>query len=606
MENFKETIKDHAYNQGIICGESHVDELEGIVTNEPKNNKYETVKFHKLNIFPYYLIGKVISKFDFSGTNKYLNGVGMLIAPDIVLTVAHNLCHMSNKDEILITKRVLFFAAAHGDFNLFEPVKSINTYIPENYINALKTDNREEQLYNDWGLIFLSAPIGNYVTQILDVDRSSNYIKLVDGLYSFFVNNENLNLSALTKIAQSEKISIVGYTEYKENYKNNTAYKFIKNFNKNIDESELNEAGKININININTSETEGLISSSRYYKNTEKKNTGVQGIDYIVLGNEEYNRDFDNSDADKLIMCESKGFLKMDEEFGLKSIRYRISTYKGQSGSPIFIRSRLISEKDSNMKVKPSYIYKFIGLHSRRGPSSEDKFYESEKLNNLTENLMTCETTEKSDISKNEIIKQNGICDYNIALSIMGESIRDIRTIVSRTNREICKTLIKTDFVSTRILLNTDIKVNGVFKKNLPLSTLFNFGSKIFNVPKEYILLKEIASGSDIPNIHNYNFDQNKKLTEIIKEDEEILTLELMLNIKKYGEFMSNTIIQKFLENYDLEEKQLKTDFQKYMKKLFHSIFQEITSFENNLPTYGKLFKKIRKMILSKLGIHS
>ena len=388
MENFKETIKDYAYNQGIICGESHVDELEGIVTNEPKNNKYETVKFHKLNIFPYYLIGKVISKFDFSGTNKFLNGVGILIAPDVVLTVAHNLCHMSNKDEILLTKRVLFFAAAHGDFNLFEPVKSINTYIPENYINALKTDNREEQLYNDWGLIFLSAPIGNYITQILDVDRSSNYIKLIDGLYSFFVNNENLNLPALTKIAQSDKISIVGYTEYKENYKNNTAYKFIKNFNKNIDESELNEAGKININININTSETEGLISSSRYYKNTEKKNSGVQGIDYIVLGNEEYNRDFDLNDADKLIMSESKGFLKNDEELSLKSIRYRISTYKGQSGSPIFIRSRLISEKDPNMKTKPSYIYKFIGLHSRRGPSSEDKFYESEKLNNLTEIL--------------------------------------------------------------------------------------------------------------------------------------------------------------------------------------------------------------------------
>jgi hypothetical protein len=601
MENFK----DNAYNQGIICGENHVDELEGIITNEPMNNKYETVKFHKLNIFPYYLIGKVISKFDFSGTNKYLNGVGMLIAPDVVLTVAHNLCHMSNKEEILLSKRVLFFAAAHGDFNLFEPVKSLNTYIPENYINALKTDNREEQLYNDWGLVFLSAPIGNYITQILDVDRSS-YMKLLDGFYSFFVNNENLNLPTLTKIAQSDKISIVGYTEYKENYKNNTAYKFIKNFNKNIDESELNEAGKININININTSETEGLISSSRYYKNTEKKTTCVQGIDYIVLGNEEYNRDLDINDAEKLIMCESKGFLKNDEEVSLKSIRYRISTYKGQSGSPIFMRSRLITEKDPNMKNKPSYIYKFIGLHSRRGPSSEDKFYESEKLNNLTENLMTSEVTDKTDISKNEIIKQNGICDYNIALSIMGDTIREIKSIVRSINREVCKTVLKSDFVPTKILLNNEIKVNGVFKKNLPLSILFNFGSKIFNVPKEYILLKEIASGSDIPNIHNYNFDNNKKLNEIIKEDEEVMRLELMLNIKKYGEFMSNNIIQKFLENYDLEEKQLKTDFQKYMKKLFHSMFQEITPFENILPTYGKLFKKIRKMILSKLGIHS
>ncbi len=87
--------------------------------------------------------------------------------------------------------------------------------------------------------------------------------------------------------------------------------------------------------------------------------------------------------------------------------------------------------------------------------------------------------------------------------------------------------------------------------------------------------------------------------------ENCQTMKFELMLNIKKYGEIMSNKIIQKFLENYDLEESQLKKDFEKkYMKPLFHSIFAEISSFENTNPTYGKLFKKIRKTILKKLDI--
>jgi hypothetical protein len=167
-----------------------VDDLEGIVTNEPEKNKYETVKFHKLNIFPYFLIGKVVSKFDFDGVNKFLNGVGMLIGPDVLLTVAHNLCHLSQNSsgnkKILITKKVCFFAAANGDFNLFEPVKSVKIYIPPDYISSLKTDYKEEQLYNDWGLVYLSSSIGDHIVNILDVEKT-NYIKKIDGLINFLL-----------------------------------------------------------------------------------------------------------------------------------------------------------------------------------------------------------------------------------------------------------------------------------------------------------------------------------------------------------------------------------------------------------------------------------
>jgi len=218
-----------------------------------------------------------------------------------------------------------------------------------------------------------------------------------------------MNLSKQTK---TDKISIVGYTEYKANYKNNNAYKFLNNFttkkevspNKNnggdttpkfdsssqlIKKSQgkiisdlVNEVAsdkKININININTHENanEGLITTSRYYhQKMNQEGLGkisMNGLDYIVLGEEEYNKDFDITDVDKLIMSESKGTLigmnnEEDElensqldislrkrsssissngykEF-MKAIKYQISTYKGQSGSPIFMRIKRMTEK--------------------------------------------------------------------------------------------------------------------------------------------------------------------------------------------------------------------------------------------------------------------
>ena len=50
------------------------DDLEGIIKNEPKRNKYEIVRYHKMNQFPYYLLGKVISKFE-NDSDDYLRRV---------------------------------------------------------------------------------------------------------------------------------------------------------------------------------------------------------------------------------------------------------------------------------------------------------------------------------------------------------------------------------------------------------------------------------------------------------------------------------------------------------------------------------------------------
>ena len=385
---------------------------------------------------------------------------------------------------------------------------------------------------------------------------------------------------------------------------------------------------------------TEGLLTTNRYYHGNNNSNNklSLNGIDYIVLNEKDLNKEFDINDIDKLIMSESKGKLVIEDNEN--NIRYKISTYKGQSGSPIFLRYKRISNS-----MKGEYVYQFLGLHSRRGPLKN--FYESEKMSQLTENLLTNEIqgieilnfpSKNNNINKvsyednlddiqkksnninlidnkkinNEIVILNGSCDYNCAVSILNSTIPKIVSLIEKNINEIknledsiSQKIIKSEFIHTKLLLNDEVKLTGLFKSYVPLSVLFSFGSKIFKVPKEYILLEDIANPLGL-SIQNFNYDQNKKLCEAMEDPDNSssISFELNLNIKKYGEFLANNILEKYLENYDLEESQLKKDFKKHIKGLFHIIFREINKFENIPLTYGKLFKKIRKMILNKLGL--
>ena len=626
------------------------DELEGIIQNEPQKNKYETVKYHKMNQFPYFLIGKIITKFNINNENKFLYGVGILIGPSIVLTVAHNLCHLTQNKEIINSKKVSFFPGANGDYNLFPPVKSIKTYVPDNYINELKNNNKENLLLNDWGIIYLETPIGNLITSLLDLN-TLNYVKINKeyNLYDFFTNNENLKLNQIIEDSNSKKISIIGYTEYKENYKNNLSYKFLNNFYK----KSNNEENNINTKQKNSSSNllSEIINEPDSYYKDkkinineenifsNEKNNKIINGIDYIVLGNENenLNKDFNITDVDKQIMSESKGILIFENNEDKNKIKYQISTYKGQSGSPIFLRYKRFSND------KNDYVYQFIGLHSRRGPSknniyennkendsSENLFYEKPFLNNIGNNYINnlnfkqkkiinnSELTNNINVidKKKEILQLNSSCEYNLAVKILDEIIPIITNQIQnqfikfsdqKENDKMELFPIKNEFIYTKLLLNNEIKLTCLLKRNVPWYLLFQFGSKILNVPKEYILLQDLENPYGL-SIQNFNYDKNKILNEIIEDPNKCysISFELLLNVKKYGEYLANIILEKYKENYDLEEEQLIKDFKtKHMKKLFHIIFREINNFENLTTTYGKLFKKIRKIILNKLGFN-
>ena len=311
--------------------------------------------------------------------------------------------------------------------------------------------------------------------------------------------------------------------------------------------------------------------------------------------------------------MSESKGNLIENED---KYIKYRITTYKGQSGSPIFLRVKKMISRDGNGEIehKHQYVYHFIGLHSRRGPSNDENngglkgksFLETEcgDLNfNSQSPVMNNEGKIETKSSTNtvvqmqsDLVKIHGVCDYNIALSIIGSSTKKIINSVKElnllnssllnNNKLYIPSKLNTNFILVKLIMNEEEKLIGLFNKKTSLELIFSLCSKILNIPKEHILIKELSNvdTSSAELIQNYNFDNNKLLGDLVESDNTpLLIYEVMLNFKKYGELLAKKIFDKFLENYDLELEHLQKDFiKKYSKKLFQAIFAEINSFKN------------------------
>lgn len=680
-------------------------ELEGTINNEPPKNKYRTIKYHKMNKFPYYLTGKIISTFkgSFTETKHFLNGVGILIGPQVILTVAHNLVYY-NIDKLEQAKKVEFYPCSNGDFIPFNNIKSKCTYVPDEYINALRSGNREKQLANDWGLIFLNKNLGLYIMKLFDINNNNNCVdnnelKVNGNVYSFFTDESGYKTIS-SKCQEStdihnnnNTIALVGYTEYKHNYKRNTSYKFLKSFIKDTsitdshdhtnntmnaypistvsDEinfnqvsiqmisfevnqgkltSELIQEGKDYVKHNKSThdntfqhnssnqeidksNDTESLITSSNDYTLSSIKDNG---IDYIILDLKEYNREFDSSDVNKLIMSESCGEMELSSD--KESISYKISTYKGQSGSPVFLKYK--NEKTN------TYVYSFLGIHSRRGPSRGEILYEHGHSPNCT-NSSSLATNENSYTSENNIFhiqnqdkqslmdfiannnvgKINGICDYNLAVAIYGNKKAKIidkinntlhQGVIQKTQKKksntncnskyydyLNKQDVFTSFILVKLYENNQLKCQGVFKNTMKMDIIFSFASQISNIPTEFILLYE---GDDIL---NYNYDSIKSIRTILKEEEmstmnnnnmSLLTLHIGVKYKAYGEFLGEVILNKLFSQNEFNKPF--TNDNPITKQIFSEIFKEIHFLRNNPLVYGKLFKKIRKHLMNKLGI--
>lgn len=766
--------KKHTLLQTQNRFEDYLDGLEGVVDNEPQNNKYEGIKFHKLNEYPYFLIGKVISKFEFDGQNQTLKGVGILVGPDVVLTVAHNLCHMKSQGNIYKAKQVYFEPAANGKFNLFEKVKFRSYHIPDNYLTALNDNNENAQLFNDWGLIFLSQPVGDYISKYLDI-KNCKYLDVKNGLYSFFSKNEaisselfnylddEIDENAKNKIKKKVKISIVGYSKNKiNNIKNNNKSGLnpgpIPACSNNNENAEERDDKNININININTKQktqfsTEGLFkttANNKLRRNEQLENLG-NGVDYILFNNEDLNRDFNENDDENLIMTESKGTLKMEldeidnyfrlncgnimsnknnicisksgldssssenkneenstnknpaavtgfeessinninnipctesslspennyKEFDhkisqkisnslnsneLKSLKYAINTYKGQSGSPIFLRIKK-NDNSNNNNNNSKYLYIFIGLHSRRGPMVNEQITEAveninlnsnknistvnantenafvynnldvgEKTENafdssnfnpkgqhlfpgilkpkqlLAENKSNMLSLKSEENEYNNLIQKNGICNYNVALNILGNTSQNIKDIIVKNKDDSIKEKsLNSHYVLVKLYQKEEMTpLKGLFKNQISLEILFQVASDYMKLPIEFVRFRPCAD-QFTKNFLTYNHDKEKCLDKILENEENELELFMNINKNTYSKFVATNIYDKICENYNIDK--IKADFKKYSKHVFDHIFNELKGFDPNTSFYGKFFKLVRDCLIKKIGFEN
>ena len=311
----------------------------------------------------------------------------------------------------------------------------------------------------------------------------------------------------------------------------------------------------------------------------------------------------YDDNPKLDLVMTESKGkILTIISERSNNIIKYRITTYKGQSGSPIFLND-----------IKTNKL-KFLGLHSRRGPVVDImkiiKLYDKKNESDLNKSFSYYSSLSKKNKSLENLIDPvNGVCDFNIALGFNTETIYKIKQICYSQTIPMVLSNYKIDSVYFNISLfiqKSNKIYNGIFRRNLMLKDIFIISSKIVGINEDYILLRD---NSEM--IYNYMFDKEKTLEEVFNDNNNLIEknliyyqkiFEIGINTKVYCENAANTIINDFLTNNFLNINQLKENLSQYSIPLFQNIFEFLKSIDCKLQIYGVIFKKIRTNILNKI----
>ena len=633
--------------------------FEGIISKEPLSNQYEIIPYSSLDLFPNCLVGRIITKFLIGKTTKYQYGVAILIGPRIVLTVAHNLLIDGIKAD-----KIFFCPISNGNFSLCDNIISDKFYIPNEFIYYGNINEKKEQLLYDWGLIFFNWDVGDYIINSVNgyYKDYNGYLKENSCLYQFFLNELNNNDNYDNENISKNILIILGYTSYDEALKFNDnniinsnknsflrtkSHQMIHQSNKllynKIENSSINKQiqGKIFaelideinpldnqfLNLNIENEIKENNINSLSLNEETKKENeydtyvitklfrksfqknknylfyeTNYNIIPYILFDEIEKIKDIYNDNPDKdLVMTHSKGkVLSIISENKNNIIKYRITTYKGQSGSPIFLKD-----------IKNNQL-RFLGLHSRRGPVIDVmkiiKLYYNKKNLNRSFSYESSSLPKKNKFLENLIDPVNGVCDFNIALGFNKETILKISQICYAQTVPMFLSDYNIDSIYFNISLliyKSNKVINGLFKRNLMLEDIFIISSKIIGIDVDYILLRD-----NTEMIYNYNFDKEKTLEEVFNYNNIVIEdlvyyqkfFEIGINIKAYCEDSSNEIISKFLSNNYIKINQLKENLSQHSILLFKSIFEHLSSIDCKLQIYGEIFKKIRKNILNKI----
>ena len=636
--------------------------FEGIISKEPLSNQYEIIPYSLLNLFPNCLVGRIISKFLIGKTTKYQYGVAILIGPRIVLTVAHNLLLDGIKADKIFFCPISNGTFSLCENIISDKFYIPNEFIYYGNINEKKEQLLYDWglIFFNWDVgEYIINSVNGYCKDYNGYlkENSCLYQFFLNELYNENDNNDNIDKNILIILGYTSYDEALKFSENNniKSHKNsfirtnsmNSSHQMVNQSNKqlyhNINSSinkqiqgkifaelvdEINISDNKFLNLNIENELEENNINSSSLNEETKKENeydtyiinklfrksfqknknsdlfyeTNYNIIPYILFDEIEKIKDIYNDNPDKdLVMTHSKGkILSILLEKTNNIIKYRITTYKGQSGSPIFLKN-----------IKTNQL-RFLGLHSRRGPVIDImkiiKLYCNKNNLNKSFSYQSSFISKKNKSIENLIDPVNGVCDFNIALGFNKETILKISQICYNQTVPMILSDYNIDsiyFNITLLIYKSNKVINGIFKRNLMLEDIFIISSKIIGIDVDYILLRD-----NTEMIYNYTFDKEKTLEEVFNYNNNVIEdlvyyqkfFEIGINTKVYCENLSNEIISKFLSNNYIKINQLKDNLSQYSIPLFKSIFEHLNTIDCKLQIYGDIFKKIRTNLLNKI----
>ena len=582
-------------NKKILLNNSKVE--EAIIENEPIENTYNIISPNNFSIFPYIFLGRLKQTFISPITKKKTTstGIGILIGDDIVLTTAHNL-YLGKDYEIL---KIEFIPLINGKIELIKPV-ICKKYVISKKFEELKNENKYNDnniLPYDYGICFLNSFLGREIIRMFELENEEQFKFFHDNrFFQYFIDQVNYTEKIISSFNNGKidmKISMISYIKLEEQYLNDPYFKYSNNIKKHKSSFYKNYSLRYsNFSSNEICTTRESTINEEKNRISISFRNSffnqNILFVDsYYILKennlNDEKKDDFSFIDSNpNYVLCESKGkaFKKMNiniiKEENLTNneyeLDYTITTYCGQSGSPIFARIK-------NKKFKGKHNYILIGIHSRSS-------YQIEPI------------SKRHSLSyiKNSIISSSGFSLYNIGLLINTNIHNNIIKISDETPLDSYKhkkIVHLNDYIIIKCIFQYEIIFIGLFNKIFPFHFIFSIlSNNYFSINEENILI-------EIDNIlYNYNEVKlsNKKIENIIKKEEYKISLNILFNYGKIIKSISNKLIYKIREI---------SGFNSYKKKnkyecIVWNIHSELKCvYYKNQFLYSLLYNEIQKEVM-------
>lgn len=593
-------------------------ETEAIIKNELYDTKYSVGSPCFLPVFPYLLLGKI--KTSFKNKQTISEGVGLLIGDDIVLTSAHNI-YQGKLNKIKSIEFIPLMTGAvrllkpikcrkYSMLKTFQDLK--NRELNDDNVNS------SDILNSDFALCFLKCKLGTEIKEMFNLYNDKHFDFWPHGkrIFSFFIDKNKDIKRIFEQFNDGEldqEVSLISYVSFKNEYlkeqnfrynnyinkmitrRNNTTYQapsrngsfFITEGTMSIRMSTASIASNCMINNNYENNcldtfypifdiankaqkprnnqiffdeennnvllcEAEGKLVKP-FNKNIYKKDTVISRQTFSTISDRPTGTTLSTNDNLKIY---SDSNTQANSQYELN---YVITTYIGQSGSPIFLR-----------KNKSEYI--LLGIHSRSSPTSS---IHSKKSNYIIE---------------------SGFSQYNIGLSLNGEVHNDIIDMIeqdhfdeySEVEHDITNHLI-VDFI-----YENEKIFSGIFPLNFFIYNFFSIVSESLSVDRKYIKLKK----DEITFTYDECEGNKKLLKEIVNDNNYRMNMNIIVDEDKYANDTSKMVVKKVHEVKDNLEK----GKERMIGLMISTIKAELKSIENML-LFGKLYSKVQTNVVKDLN---